>query len=190
MIQNIDSLVMTFALNLQNPILNKFMLFITGMGSVPVMITVLIAVFLIMKNKNVALNVAFSAFIAAALGHLIKFIIHRPRPDGIRLAIEKGYSFPSAHAMMSTFIYGFIIYLIVKNHKDKKIAKFFAIGFGVLILLVSFSRIYIGVHYFTDVICGIILGLICLYSYIKYILEPDKINFNRIFKKTSNCEKM
>ena len=83
---------------------------------------------------------------------MLKLIIQRPRPDEYRIIDASGYSFPSGHSMISMAFYGFIIYLICK-YVNNKILKYFLIGLlGSLIILIGVSRVYLGVHYVSDVL--------------------------------------
>ena len=90
-----------------------------------------------------------------------------PRPDTITLIEEYGFSYPSGHAMVSLAVYGFAIYLISRKMKASMMKKI-VIGLLVLfIILVGFSRIYLGVHHFSDIIGGYIISLAYLILYIK-----------------------
>ena len=98
-----------------------------------------------------------------------KNIFERSRPIGINLIEETGLSFPSGHSMVGLAFYGFIIYLIYKLISNKRKKQLFTIILSIIILLIGFSRIYLGVHYFTDVIGGFLLGIIYLTIYINII---------------------
>ena len=86
----------------------------------------------------------------------------------MKLVKEGGYSFPSGHAMVSFGFYGFLIYLAYKKINNKKIKYPLIISLALLILLIGISRIYLGVHYATDIIGGFIIGFIYLIVFIKY----------------------
>ena len=100
------------------------------------------------------------------VNQVIKHIIRRPRPNVLRLVEESGYSFPSGHSMVSMAFYGIIIYLVYKNVSNKYLKWILIILLSLLILSIGFSRIYVGVHYFTDVAGGFLLGLAYLIIYI------------------------
>lgn len=92
------------------------------------------------------------------LNEALKFLFHRQRPGLHRLAKVSGFSFPSGHAMMSLVFYGLLIYLIwvyVPRKAFKLVLTFFL---AVLILSIGISRIYLGVHYPSDVIAGFAAG--------------------------------
>ena len=100
--------------------------------------------------------------IITALNLLLKNIVERPRPEGYRLITETGYSFPSGHSMISAAFYGLIIYFIWKNVKDKKLKYISCTLLGILIVLIGISRIYLGVHYASDVIGGFTISIVYL----------------------------
>jgi len=87
----------------------------------------------------------------------LKLIINRDRPPGEHLVIATGQSFPSGHAMLSLAFYGFIAYLLLQNLPEKA-GKIWTILLAVLVLLIGMSRIYLNVHYASDVLAGFILG--------------------------------
>lgn len=119
-------------------------------------------------NKRIfkwALMIAINLAAVSLINHTIKIILHRQRPDILQLVDISGYSFPSWHAMAAMAFFGFLIYLAIKylRHWSKYIL---ASASGILILLIGISRIYLGVHYASDVLGGYIFGLIWLYLYI------------------------
>ena len=107
--------------------------------------------------------------------NLFKVIIARPRPDINRLVDETGYSFPSGHAITSMVFYGYLIYLIYKYVDNRKIKIPLMIFLILLIPIIGLSRIYLGVHYTSDVLGGFLLGTVYLILFInisnKYIIR-------------------
>ena len=93
------------------------------------------------------------------LNLMLKNIVERPRPIGYRLIDETGYSFPSGHSMISAAFYGLIIYFIWKNVKNKKLKYISCALLGLLIAFIGISRIYLGVHYASDVLGGFIISI-------------------------------
>ena len=164
-------------LNLRSEPLTVMMKVITNLSSAYVLIAITLGTLLFVKNKKVGLCVASNLVITTLLNQLLKYIIQRPRPDGYRLIAESGYSFPSGHSMVSMAFYGLIIYLIWKMVKNKKI-KYISCGvLGFLIPMIGFSRIYLGVHYASDVIGGFVVSIAYLIVYVsitKTILKIDR----------------
>ena len=93
---------------------------------------------------------------------ILKRVFVRQRPNELRLVEENGYSFPSGHAMASTAFYGLLIILILKNIKNKKLRNTLCCVISIVIILIDISRIYVGVHYASDVIAGTCLSIIYL----------------------------
>ena len=88
--------------------------------------------------------------------------MQRPRPDHLRLIKQGGYSFPSGHSMIAICVYGTLIYLVHRKVKNRKIKVALEILLTIIILLIGISRIYVGVHYPSDVITGYLISIIIL----------------------------
>ena len=176
-----DLNIYNFIFSLQSTWFTLFMRVISSLASATVIIATLICILVLFKNKKVFYNFAGIALISKIINVIIKNIIKRPRPDVLfRLSFESGYSFPSAHTMVATCFYGFIIYLILNQVKNKKIKNISTLLLSLLIFLIGISRIYLGVHYATDVIAGFIFGIIVLVLFIKLIYLKNPIDFSKI----------
>ena len=109
---------------------------------------------------------------------ILKHILKRPRPTGYRLIEVSGYSFPSGHSMVSMAYYGFLIYLIYKYVKNKYIKWISICILSIFICLIGISRIYLGVHYTSDVLAGFLISITYLIMYIeivnKFVLEKGE----------------
>ena len=101
-------------------------------------------------GRCVVLNLAC----VLVLNQALKFIVQRPRPDGFRLVSEIGYSFPSGHSMLSMAFYGLLIWFIWRYETNRAMRRVWCATFAVIIVMVGVSRIYLGVHYASDVIAG------------------------------------
>ena len=156
---------------------------ITNLGGAITLIGLTIIFLLVIKNKKISLSILLNLGISAFLNILLKNIIQRPRPDEFRLISETGYSFPSGHSMVSMAYYGYLIYLIFKFVKNKKLKTFLITILCILILSIGISRIYLGVHYTSDVIAGFVLSISYLIIYTsiikKYIIEREEENDNK-----------
>lgn len=157
--------------------------FITNFGGVVGLIIIAIivsSILIIKKHKLMGILVLLNLAISGALNQVLKRIIQRPRPTEYRLIEENGYSFPSGHSMVSAAFYGFFIYLIFKNVKNKYIKWISIVALSVLIILIGISRIFLGVHYTSDVMAGIIISISYLVIFTSivndYLDEPRDEN--------------
>ena len=98
----------------------------------------------------------------ACLNFGLKLVFQRPRPNVSHLVEESGYSFPSGHAMTITTFGILLIFFLWQSKLSKNKKVFGSILIVLLILLVSFSRVFLGVHYASDILAGIMLG--CAFS--------------------------
>lgn len=151
--------------------------FITNFGGATCLIAIAIILFVIIKNKKIGISIILNLGIVTILNVLLKRILQRPRPEEFRIINESGYSFPSGHSMISMAFYGFLIYLIYKNVKNKYLKWTLITILGTLIISIGISRIYLGVHYTSDVLAGFLIAISYLIVYIsilnKFVLERD-----------------
>ena len=136
--------------------------FITNFGGTIFITLSAIALVIIIKNKKIKISIVVNLLIATLSSQILKRILQRPRPTGIRLVEVSGYSFPSGHSTVSMAFYGYLIYLIYKNIENKYLKWSLITLLSVLICLIGASRIYLGVHYTTDVLGGFFLSISCL----------------------------
>ena len=118
------------------------------------------------KNKKRAFYIALNVVLCFLLNQVFKFIFARERPLGINLISEDGYSFPSGHSMVGVAFYGFLAYMFLHSHKSRKKRLLIICSFIVLTILIGISRIYLGVHYASDVLAGFALSLAYLILYV------------------------
>ena len=146
--------------------------FITNFGGAIFLVIATITLFIVIKNKKIGISILSNLVIVTVLNQLIKRILQRPRPTEYRIIEETGYSFPSGHSMVSMAFYGYFIYLIYKYVKNISI-----ILLSLLICLIGISRIYLGVHYTSDVLGGFLISISYLIIYIsaanKFIIEKE-----------------
>lgn len=147
---------------------------ITQFGGAIFLITLSIILLIVIKNKKIGILIWINLAISTIINQILKNIIQRPRPTEFRIINENGYSFPSGHSMASAAFYGFLIYLIYKKVKNKYLKWTLISLLSILIILIGASRVYLGVHYTSDVIAGILIStsyLIMFISIIKKYLE-------------------
>jgi len=149
-----------------NAINNKIMLFITFLGKHQFLIPAnlfLISYFLLVKKQNwFSIRVITIAISSLVLMLLLKQLFQRKRPLSPLLKAAKGLSFPSGHAIMAVTFYGLLIYILQHSITIDWVKWFVTILITVLIVLIGFSRVYLRVHYASDVGAGFIIGLLWL----------------------------
>ena len=172
----IDTIVYKFAVEfLRSDLLTLIMKIITNFGNALPVLLIAIVVIVNSKDKKVPIWIILNLFFATALNQILKYIVQRNRPEGYRLIDESGYSFPSGHSMVSTAFYGFLIYLVIKKIKNKYLKDCLVILLGILIILIGFSRVYLGVHYASDVIAGFFISIAYLILFVTMISSNKKI---------------
>ena len=148
---------------------------ITWFGSATCLIPLTIILFITIKNKKIGILIGINLIIVTILNQVLKFILQRPRPTEFRIIDESGYSFPSGHSMVSMAFYGLLIYLIYKNVKNKYLKVILIVLLSLLIIMIGISRIYLGVHYTSDVLAGFLIAISYLIVYISFAKsELDK----------------
>ena len=150
---------------------------ITFFGSAYWLIGLSIFLLLIIRNRKIGISISINLGLAALTNFLLKQILQRPRPIGHRIIDETGYSLPSGHSMVSMAFYGFLIYLVYKRIENKHLKSFLIALLLVLIINIGISRIYLGVHYTSDVIAGFLVAISYLIIYantIKSLILEDK----------------
>lgn len=153
-----------------------FVKVITNLGSAFALISLTLLMLLIPNNKKYGILTGINLVIIFLINVLLKFIFARPRPININLIEELGYSFPSAHAMVSTAFYGFIVYLIWQSKISTKLKWLYSILLSILIILICITRVYLGVHYASDVFGGALISISYLVLFTSIISKylPNK----------------
>lgn len=158
--------------------ITPIMKLITFFGGATCLIGLTLVLFITIKNKKIGLLIGTNLIVITILNQIFKFILQRPRPTENRIINENGYSFPSGHSMISMAFYGFLIYLIYKYVKNKKIKYISITLISVLIIFIGISRIYLGVHYTSDVLAGFLFS-------ISYLIIYVLIANNKVLNKNS-----
>ncbi len=156
---NFDSYIYQKVILLLSPIDTKIAIFISDIGSaLPITIFCVILLLIYKTRYRWGFPLSIAMITSSELNLIFKDIFGRERPNILRLVNETDYSFPSGHAMSNATLYILLILLILKYIKNKKI-KIILIMLSILLtILIGISRIYLGVHYATDIIGGWILG--------------------------------
>lgn len=168
----LDTVIKAWLDRFSSPLFDEIFKFITDFGSPLAYIVIGLVVFIFLaanKKKLEGVFVITSLFISWLMMLYLKSFWARERPIGEHLVVAEGFSFPSGHAMLSFVFYGFIAYIILVGHQGWK-SRTLAIIIYIVILLIGISRVYLNVHYVTDVIAGYLFGGIILIVFIR-ILE-------------------
>ncbi len=116
------------------------------------LVVLLLAVAAFAPGKRPGMCCAVNLVLVVVINQVLKFIIQRPRPDGFRLATASGFSFPSGHSMVAMAFFGLLAWLVWKYEADRRLRRLYATGFALVIVMIGVSRIYLGVHYASDVL--------------------------------------
>jgi membrane-associated phospholipid phosphatase len=174
-----------------NDTLTSIMLVITFLGKHNLLIPlnfVLILFFIYRKERWFATRVAALSLSSLLLMFILKFFFQRNRPQQQLIDEVSGYSFPSGHALISVVFYGLFIHMIWHEVKTKWLRTLLIVVLSILILLIAFSRIYLHVHYASDVIAGIAVGFIWLVLSLRIIHRIEKRFIARRALKAENLE--
>jgi len=170
-----DSTIYNFFSKYQNDTLTSIFKFISHLCG-PITVIVLLFIILIFgKNEEYDMYCAIITTGAFIINYLVKIVFRRPRPLDINLITETGFSLPSSHAMVSVSFYGFLMYYVYKLDINKKKKILLEAILSILIILIGISRIYLGVHYASDVVAGMCLSIFYYILFIKLIYTKKKI---------------
>lgn len=160
-----DTRLFALASQTTSPGMTRAMRWITFLGSEEYLLVVPVVLALVLtfykKMQGYGLKVLVICLTTALLNQLLKFLHQRPRPL-LGFQEASGMSFPSGHAMIGGVFYGLLIYIILSTVKSKAWRWVLTLLFTALILLVGWSRIYLRMHYATDVIAGYLIGALWL----------------------------
>jgi undecaprenyl-diphosphatase len=161
---NYDAQIFSAIKSIQNPVLDVIMLSITNIATLYIGVPIVLALAYLSKNRKLLADLFVALLIGIALTLLLKMAIARPRPEDIMnvgfWASATFSSFPSDHASTA-----FVMFGIIGHHLKK-----WRLWFFLLAVLVAVSRIYLGVHFPTDVLAGAFLGILVSQFVIKYRL--------------------
>lgn len=179
-ITKIDNFMFNLVEIFRSPIFSNIFLFITYLGETLTIITLLILSLIFLKKKSFPL--IFLCSISAFISFVIKNLVKRARPVGqfvnnliFNYPFPESYSFPSGHSQNSLVFYFVLAFILIDNFYKGKHKKLLLSLSLILPLLIMLSRIVLGVHYFSDVLCGLLLGFLIILNYMFYL----KIKFNK-----------
>lgn len=164
-IQSVDARVLESLYAVRDPSVVQSMIWVSELGTVFTIygVALCIGLVLLLYRKYAAAAGLTVAATASGIGIVLgKGLIERARPSvSFRAYTELWYSFPSAHAALSAALYGYGIFLVWSLVPSRNMRIFATVVLSLLVVGISFSRIYLGVHYVSDIIAGILLGAFC-----------------------------
>ena len=157
-----DKTILLWIHSFANPTLDRIMLFITSLGdpnTVVVIVTISLALLIWRKYYQEAKIFFINCLGGVVLSYGLKLVFGKTRPDLWQSPItETSYSYPSGHALGSTILYGFLAYLLATRYP--KFSRSIYTLAGLLIFAIGLSRLYLGVHWPTDIIGGYCIGFL------------------------------
>ena len=156
-----DSKINIFMKEIFNKSLTSIFSIVTNFGDYYIPLIICMCIFLIFKNKWYFLIISFGYLFAGVTTYIAKYLALRPRPLEALIEIPRSYSFPSGHTLTSLVFYCLLCYLLTFNC-SKKVKLIWFIITTIFVCIIAISRIYLGVHYFSDVAGGYIIGIPCL----------------------------
>ena len=169
----IDTTIMNMMANIRGEGLTKIVKIITLFGEsklILVLVVALAGILYFTKHKADAYMMCLNLFNIVILNKGIKYLVRRERPLNM-LIEEDGFSFPSGHSMLSIGVYGFLMFLIYKSNLEKKYKTILMTLLTIIIVVVGLTRMYLGVHYPSDVIGGYLITGAYLIIFISIINE-------------------
>lgn len=132
--------------------------------------TALLALWLFRKGTLRDLRLLLVVPVGMVLNVGLKVLFQRPRPVMDEPLVQLAtYSFPSGHAVASTVFYGALCAVVFAHTRSRVLRGGAVLGGMLMVLLVTFSRVYLGAHYLSDVIAGVAVGTICVLLSLRYV---------------------
>ena len=173
-VKGFDTAVYNFIIQFKSGFLTNVMIFISFLCSFWFLLLMSVILMLTCKKKRMVFYIVLNLLLCFLLNQTMKLVFLRDRPVDINLIIENGYSFPSGHSMISLAFYGLFIYLIWHLKKTKTERLLLVLPLIILVFLIGISRIYLGVHYASDVLAGYALSMAYLIIFIKVFYKKMK----------------
>lgn len=133
----------------------------TDMGIVTIPHLLIIFCLIFVKDKRLGIMAGINLLVADSFNLFLKGIFRRPRPHGALMHIG-GYSFPSGHSMIAMIFYGFLIYLVWQCARQQWLKYLLTVLLSMVIVFIGWTRIYLGVHYTSDVLASFAISVVYL----------------------------
>lgn len=170
-----------FVIKLRTPVLTAVMQGFSDLASPVVLAAMLLIIIAFAPGRRPGTCATINLVGIVILNQLLKNIVQRPRPSGYQLIVETGYSFPSGHSMVSMAFYGLLIWMVLHYVFDRRKRHLLVAALIMLIVMVGVSRIYLGVHYASDVVAGFFVSMAWLGVYVSTVapalmrVHPDEL---------------
>lgn len=169
----IDTRVVNLMPSIRTPLQTSFFRFFTFIAELPSIILLLLlsSVILWRKRQKLAIGLLIIAFIAEeGSAFVLKHLVSRMRPaQSLSLIKEDSFSFPSGHVLRATVMFGLLSYLLYRSFKSSVLRLGIILGYLISVTLVALSRVYLGVHYPSDVLASILFGASLLTLLIMFV---------------------
>ena len=155
----VDAFIHDAVRTLRTPHGDRFWVAVTELGDIQVVLPVIVvALGWLMAHRlwRTATYWLVAVGVAEALVKVIKIALHRPRPGALHVGMEQ-FSFPSGHATLSIVAYGFLAFLLCVQ-ASHRVRVFIVSAAALLIVFVAWSRLYLGVHWMSDILAGLSFG--------------------------------
>ena len=174
-LQWFDDPIREWVYSIRNPALTEVLKVITYMGNWQTITLLCIVLLLFRKTRlRYGVRVSAGAIFVTIFNRIIKLIFKRPRPEeSLHLIEEGGYSFNSGHSITSMVVFGLLIYMVRKYVRNRKAANILTAALAVPWIFIGLSRIYMGVHFPSDVLAGWALGAAVLVGIIVIVEKCD-----------------
>lgn len=169
-LQGLDARISLAVASIRRPWLTVLMKAATQLAGAPWLIVLSLVLVLFVRQKRYQVPLFANLLISVVLNLGLKDLFTRVRPVEVaHLVVETGYSFPSGHSMAAAAYYGFLIYLLRRSRLSKRAQRAGSAMLLLVILLVGFSRVYLGVHYASDVLAGFLFSGLYLMVFTAFV---------------------
>lgn len=174
---SIDEALLSWVTSMRTPALDSVAIMVTALGGYLLLpLTLLVMCFLLYRRQYLyAVLFVIGGINAYALKAFLKLVFHRDRPIIFEsLVHEQSFSYPSGHAFAATVFWGFIVWLMLKHIRQPWLRWLLIISTIVLVFAIGISRVYLGVHWPSDVFAGWVLGVWWLYFILGFAHDVER----------------
>jgi membrane-associated phospholipid phosphatase len=178
--QNFDNRALTFiagyVTNINTDVMQGFTFLGTHLFLIPANLLLTVWFLFIKTRRWYSIKIPAVALSSLLLMFILKLIFRRDRPVGPLLQAARGFSFPSGHALMSVTFYGLLILIVWQNVKQGWLKWTLSVLLVLLIIVIGLSRVYLRVHYASDVLAGFSVGLVWLLFSLWILSKLEKMS--------------